>query len=326
MKLVVIGGGTGSFAVLQSLKSLTPDISAVVNMCDDGGSTGLLRDELGVLPPGDARQCLVALSEAPEMRELFNYRFAKGGLAGHSLGNIIISGLELQQGSFEQAIETASRILRIRGQVLPAALGEHKLAMCDGDEEILGQYACEIHAIEHADARIRLVPASPINPKANEAIRQADMVVIAPGAFYTSILPIFSVDGIAEALAASRARVIFMANLVNKAIQTKGWHVVDYLKHLEEYIGPGQIDTVLYNIEPLPPKLLKKYAADGDYPVLVSSERFSEISVQPVGAPLFSKEIRTQNPADKLIQRNYLRHDSEKVKAAIQQIYEEYIR
>lgn len=326
MKLVVIGGGTGSFAVLQSLKSLTPDISAVVNMCDDGGSTGLLRDELGVLPPGDARQCLVALSDAPEMRELFNYRFAKGGLAGHSLGNIIISGLELQQGSFEKAVETASRILRIRGQVLPAALGEHKLAMQDGDREILGQYACEIHVVERSDARIRLVPESPINPRADDAIRAADLIVIAPGAFYTSILPVLCVDGMAAAFAASKAHVIFMANLVNKATQTRGWHVVDYLKRLEDYIGRGQIDTVLYNTEPLPPKLLKKYAADGDYPVLISADRFGEVPVRAVGAPLFSREIRTPNPADKLIQRNYLRHDSEKVKAAILQTYDELVR
>lgn len=321
MKLVVIGGGTGSFAVLQSLKSLTPDISAVVNMCDDGGSTGLLRDELGVLPPGDARQCLVALSDAPEMRDLFNFRFAKGGLAGHSLGNIILSGLELQQGSFEKAIETASRILRIRGHVVPAALGDHKLAMRDGEDDILGQYACETHTIAHGDARVRLVPSSPINPKADEAIRTADLIVVAPGAFYTSILPILSVDGVAEALAATTAHVIFMANLVNKATQTKGWHVIDYLKHIEQYIGQGQIDTVLYNTEPLPPKLLKKYATDGDYPVLISAERFGEVSVRAVGAPLFSREIRTPNPADKLIQRNYIRHDSEKVKVAIKQIY-----
>ena len=123
LKLVVIGGGTGTFTILQSLKELTPDITAVVNMCDDGGSTGVLRDELGVLPPGDARQCLVALSDAPETRDLFDFRFSDGRLEGQSLGNIILSGLELQHGSFEKAIEIASRILRIRGEVVPVALG-----------------------------------------------------------------------------------------------------------------------------------------------------------------------------------------------------------
>ena len=134
LRIVVLGGGTGSFVVLSALKTLTSKITAIVNMCDDGGSTGVLRDELGVLPPGDVRQCLVALSEKPELRDLFSYRFDSGGLAGHSLGNIILSGLELQHGSFEKAVEVASNILRIRGKVVPVALGNHQLVMQDGDQ------------------------------------------------------------------------------------------------------------------------------------------------------------------------------------------------
>lgn len=319
-KIVVMGGGTGSFTLLQALKEITPSITAVVNMCDDGGSTGILRDELGVLPPGDARQCLVALSENDEIRNLFSYRFSAGSLSGQSLGNIILSGLELQHGSFETAVQVASKILRIRGRVVPVALGPHKLALTDGDTQVLGQHKVEHHSLVDPKARVRLEPASRVNPKAEQAIREADMVIIAPGSFYTSLLPVMSVNGVAEALQETQATVVMVANLVNKPLHTKDWHIADYVAKLSEYIGQGQVDTVLYNTEPIAKMLLKKYAEDNEFPVRADQHGFAGCNVAVMGMPLVSSVVAAQDPADKAVRRTLIRHDPWKVKECIEHL------
>lgn len=326
IRIVVLGGGTGSFVVLSALKTLTPKITAVVNMCDDGGSTGVLRDELGVLPPGDARQCLVALSERPEVRDLFNYRFDTGSLAGHSLGNMILSGLELQHGSFEKAIEVAANILRIRGKVVPAALGSHQLVMRDGGIEVVGQHAIDMRTITSRDATVRLEPLSTINPGAAQAIEHADLVVISPGSLYTSLLPIFSVDGVATAFGRTKAQVIMIANLVNKPTHTVDWHVVDYVTKIEEYIGAGVIDAVLYNTEPISDDLLLRYAEEGEFPVVRTSARFSEITAKPIGANLVSPTLAEQDQADVAIRRTLIRHDPDRLAASTLNIYRAYVK
>lgn len=322
LRIVVLGGGTGSFVVLSALKRLTPKITAIVNMCDDGGSTGVLRDELGVLPPGDVRQCLVALSEKPELRDLFNYRFDSGGLAGHSLGNIILSGLELQHGSFEKAVEVASNILRIRGKVMPVALGSHQLVMQNGAEKIVGQHAIDSRNVVSGDAQVRLEPKSAANPSALQAIEQADLVVIAPGSLYTSLLPVFSVDGVVEALTHTSAQIVMIANLVNKPNQTADWHIADYVKKIEEYIGTGVIDTVLYNTEAISSDLLKRYAEEGEFPVLGDPQRFAELDATVVGADLVSETIEQQDAADKAIRRTLIRHDPARLATEILKIYQ----
>jgi uncharacterized cofD-like protein len=289
-------------------------------MCDDGGSTGILRDELGVLPPGDARQCLVALSENDEIRNLFSYRFSAGSLSGQSLGNIILSGLELQHGSFETAVQVASKILRIRGRVVPVALGPHKLALTDGYTQVLGQHKIEHHSLVDPKARVRLEPASRVNPKAEQAIREADMVIIAPGSFYTSLLPVMSVNGVAEALQETQATVVMVANLVNKPLHTKDWHIADYVAKLSEYIGQGQVDTVLYNTEPIAKMLLKKYAEDNEFPVRADQHGFAGCNVAVMGMPLVSNVLAAQDPADKAVRRTLIRHDPWKVKECIEQL------
>lgn len=322
LRLVVVGGGTGSFTLLQSLKGLTPNIAAVVNMCDDGGSTGVLRDELGVLPPGDARQCLVALSESPEIRSLFDFRFKDGRLSGQSLGNIILSGLELQYGSFDKAVEVASRILRIRGTVVPVVLGDHRLVLSDGGEDIQGQYTIRAHTIKSHNARVRLEPSSLLNPKAHNAIMTADLIVIAPGDMYGSLLPVFSVNGMSEVLRQTNAPVVCVTNLINKPGQNDGWHVVDYVRKLEEYIGPGRIDTVLYNTAEISSDLLLRYAAEGEFPVDVDPVRFNEMdgSITFIGAPLLSHDIANQDPADKAVRRTLIRHDGSAVRDQIHKL------
>lgn len=320
-RIVVIGGGTGSFVMLSGLKKVTSEISAIVNMCDDGGSTGVLRDELGVLPPGDARQCLVGLSDVPEIRDLFSYRFGEGRLAGQSLGNMILSGLELQHGSFEKALEVASRILRIRGQVIPSVLGNHRLIMQDGDNRIEGERTIETHVVTHRDAAVWLEPTARANPRAVQAILAADIVVMAPGGLYNSLLPVYSIAGIADALRRTKAVVVFVSHLVNKAYQTSGWHVADYVRRLEDELGRGTIDAVLYNTAEISDETLGLYAADGDFPTATDEAGFKGLATRRYGAPLLSREKVQQNPFDKAIIRTLIRHDPDKVTAEILEIY-----
>ncbi|HEU4965987.1 MAG TPA: gluconeogenesis factor YvcK family protein [Candidatus Saccharimonadales bacterium] len=311
--VVLFGGGTGSFTLLQSLKEYTTELAAIINMCDDGGSTGILRDELGVLPPGDVRQCLVALSDNPEVRNLFNYRFSEGRLSGQSLGNIILSGLELQYESFAKAIEVAGRLLHITGTVIPATLDNHQLVLRDGDVTVHGETAVAEYAFNNRKAVIELLPQARINPAARTAIAQADVIVIAPGNIYRSILPVLAVSGVAEALSHSDAKVVYVANLVNRPEHTQGWHVVDYVEQIERYIGKGRVDLVLYNTAPIAPALLDKYADEGELPVLTDSDRFHEVNAAAIGDQLVAAEITKQDPADILLHRTLIRHDAQRV-------------
>ena len=321
--IVVIGGGTGSFTILKDLKKFTPNITAIVNMSDDGGSSGVLRDELGVLPPGDIRQCLVALSDNPEARNLFNYRFGDGRFDGQSLGNIILSGLELQHHSLGKAIQVSSDILQSTGRVIPITMTKHILVMKDGSTIIKGEHNISKRIIKNNKPLLYLEPMVKINKDAAKAILDADLVVIAPGNLYGSLLPIFSVKGVDEAIAASRAKVIEIVNLVNKPGQTDGWHVADYVKELERYIGKNQIDVVLYNTEPISDQLIAKYAADKEFPVSIKQSRLKEIKAKLVGTRLVSKEISAQDPNDKKIRRTLIRHDGIEISRQLMRIYYE---
>lgn len=312
-RVVVFGGGTGSFTLLQALKRKVRDLTAVVTMADDGGSTGVLRDELGVLPPGDIRQCLVALSDSAEVRKLFSYRFDSGRLAGQSLGNMILSGLELEYGSFSEAIRVASEVLHIHGRVLPVTLGNHRLRLRDGRRIINGEHNIDTYAVQHQTAAISLEPRAVLNLAAAQAIAAADLLVIAPGNMYCSILPILAVDGFAEAFRSSAARKVYIANLVNKPRHTDGWHVVDYVHQLERYLGDGVLDTVFYNNALMPEELASKYAADGEVPVDTTRGRFAEIQTTKVAAALVAPSLIVRQAADQAVKRTLIRHDAEKV-------------
>ncbi|MGH7234126.1 MAG: gluconeogenesis factor YvcK family protein [Candidatus Saccharimonadales bacterium] len=312
-KVVLIGGGTGSFTLLGQLKKWTPNITAIVNMSDDGGSSGILRDELGVLPPGDIRQCLVALSNHPETRELFSYRFANGKLASHAVGNIILSALELQTGSFTKAIQIVSDFMQITGKVVPVTEDKHVLLLQDGKETIEGEFIIIKHHVKNRDAKISLKPDALLNKEAANAIRNADMIVIAPGNLYGSILPTLCVKGMAAALKKTDAVIVMVANLVNKPAQTLNWHVVDYVHEIENYIGKSTIDYVLYNNKLPSKQLLLKYAEDKEFPVGITKPRFSEVKTKVIGAPLVARKIHSHDPADKLIRRTLIRHDAPEV-------------
>jgi uncharacterized cofD-like protein len=320
-RIVVLGGGTGSFTLLQGIKKLTPNVTAIVNMSDDGGSTGTLRDELGVLPPGDLRQCLVALSDNPEVRNLFGYRFDSGRFKGQSLGNIILSGLELQRGNVEDAVRIAGELLHITGTVLPVTLQKHRLMLRDGWKTVAGEDKIGKYSIRHANPRLWLNPASQVNLRATEAIMQADLVVVAPGNFYRSLVPICLVQGVAATLQNTPARVVMVANLVNKPGHTNGWHVVDYVQHLEKYLGEGVVDLVLYNSQPIKKELLKTYALEGEFPVDTTSARFKELNAKAIGVRLVDREIAQQDPADTLLQRTLIRHDPKRVVVELEKLF-----
>ena len=312
-KVVVMGGGTGTFTVLSGLKKYPFDLTAIVAMSDDGGSTGRLRDELGVLPPGDVRQCLVALSASDRlMRTLMGYRFAEGGLKGHSFGNLLLSALEKITGSFDKAVEKASEILRIRGRVVPATLDKVALEAKVGNRTVRGEDALHHMALNGKLKNLRLRPRGRANPKALQAIREADAIVIGPGDFYSSLLPNLLVHGIPEAVRKSRAEKIYVCNLMTKVEHTKGFGVREFAAAIEQYLG-GPVDKVIYNAKAPGATLLKRYARQGDE--VVAFDRALPAS-RFVGADLVSKKIPSVQKGDALM-RTLIRHDPDRLARVI---------
>ena len=290
-------------------------------MSDDGGGTGKLRDEYGVLPPGDVRQCLVALSDAPEVRDLFSFRFGSGSLKNQTIGNIMLSGLELQHGCFEKAIEVASSILSIRGRVVPVTTEKHTLVMQDGDTLVRGESHISKHAVTSKTTTLTHEPPAHINPRATEAITDADLVVIAPGDHNSSILAALAVNGMAEAIAGSKAKIVAMTNLVTKPTQTHGWHVSDFAKSYEHYIGEGQLDYVLYNNRLPSSELLQRYAKEGELAVSTEPQRMKEIQAKAIGAALVANEVFIQDANDTIIKRTLIRHDAAEATRQLLKIY-----
>lgn len=326
-KVVVIGGGTGSFTVLSALKHHTKYISAIVSMADDGGSTGVLRDELGVLPPGDVRQCLVALSDSPKVRDLFNYRFDEGTFQGHSFGNLLLTALEKVTGDFSEAVETASEILRVNGRVIPVTLDNVRLHMDWHKEGVCleGEGAIDTVAFAHdpRDAHLTLVPAASPNQAALRAIAQADVIVVAPGDLYTSVGPLLIVDEVGEAIRKSSAVKMYVANLVTKQGHTDGFTVGDHVAEIERFAGGRFIDHVLYNNARPSAAALRQYDETGAYPTVVGE---AVRDGRGVGAPLLGK-MATNETADVLAQgRSLIRHDSEKVANLIFETYEAHLK
>ena len=263
-KVVVLGGGTGTFTILTGLKKYPFDLTAIVAMSDNGGSTGVLRDELGVLPPGDVRQCLVALSRSDKlMRDLMSYRFEKGGLKGLNFGNLLLSALEKVTGSFDGAVEKASEILRLDGRVIPATLDEVHLMARVGTRIIRGEEKIQITKLNGSLKRLWLEPAGHANPKAIKAIAEADAIIIGPGNLYASLIPNLLVSGIPEAIAKSKAKKIFICSLMTKVEHTRDFTVAGYTSAIEKYLD-SPVDVVIYNNKVPPAQVLKRYARQND--------------------------------------------------------------
>ena len=312
-KVVVMGGGTGNFAVLRGLKNHDVDLSAIVSMADDGGSTGILRDELGVLPPGDVRQCLVALSNSSHlMRSLMNYRFENGGLGGHNFGNLLLSALEKVTGSFEKAVEEVRRILFIKGKVIPITTHQVRLNMILKDKKIL-KGEREIYLSEDIDkgySSIFLEPHPKVNQSAIDEIMHADLIVIGPGGLYTSIIPNLLVEGVSQALSKSQAKKIYVSNLMNRKGQTTGFKVSDYYKKITKVIGRDIFDFILVNNQLPSQDLIKRYAEEGE---LIENDM---VDSRLISAPLLG-EIAEKDTNDLLLTRSLIRHHSKQLTSEI---------
>jgi len=326
LKVAVIGGGTGSFTLLSSLKDYTEQIAALVNMADDGGSTGVLRDELGALPPGDIRQCLVALSRVPEMRDLFNYRFDEGSMKGHAFGNIFLAALEKMTGDFAKGVETASEILNIIGIVEPITLTNVTLAMQGRDKKVVrGEYQIsDLDFKKNKKPIMWLEPEAEANPKAITAIAQADIVIIAPGNLYGSLAPALLVPGIGEALSKSKAMKVYVCNLVTKPGQTDGYSVTDFADEVERMAGYKFLDAVLFNTEKPDDLLLEKYAKQGEIGVNLDENKLKKAHYIAVGANLVSGKIwKNSNSSDPIgASRTLIRHDPKVTIRAIMELYD----
>lgn len=317
-KIVVIGGGTGTFSALRGLKKYPVDLTAIVTMMDSGGSSGRLRDDLGVLPPGDIRQCLVALSSSSTiMRNLFNYRFGRGDLAGHTFGNIFLSTLEKTTGDFKKALSEAGKILRINGKVVPVTFKKCNLCvkLADG-KTIIGEKHIDITEGQKKRAKISkafLRPKTIANEDAIREIKQASYILIGPGDLYTSIIPNLLVDGVTEAIKQSKAKKIFVMNLMTKCGQTTKYKASDHVYDLKQYLGKGVLDLVLINKKKPAEQTLKWYKRYFEEVVFddLKEERFKIVRKNLIKDVLIEKD-----KADKY-RRSIIRHDPQKLAKAI---------
>jgi uncharacterized cofD-like protein len=303
-KVVAIGGGTGLPVLLRGIKEYTSNLTALVTVGDDGGSSGRLRRELGMLPPGDLRNCIAALAEAePLMTKLFQYRFNEGsGLEGHSFGNLFIAAMSGITGNFEEAVRETSRVLAVRGAILPSTLSHVTLHAVSEDEEVISGES----NITERGTRIKQVYLQPnnvqANPEAIRAILEADLIVVGPGSLLTSVLPNLLVDGIRQALAISQATKVYVCNVATQHGETDGFSVSDHFETLIKHVGAGLFDHVLANDNvagPLP-------EAWQSHPVAVDRPSVD-------GARVFS--------ADVISDANRYHHDSTKLAGAIMRIY-----
>src|SRR6202521_162627 len=246
-RIVAIGGGTGLSSLLRGLKTYTSNLSAIVTVADDGGSSGRLRDEYRILPPGDFRQCLIALADAePLMKQLFDHRFKEGSLNGHSFGNLFIMAMADVTGNFEHALRESGKVLAVKGTIIPSTLQDVTLVASINGHTVEGE--SKIPKRNPPISQVFLKPdAAQLNPEAAQAILSAELVVIGPGSLYTSILPNLLVEGMVEAIKASPALKVYICNLAAQHGETDGYDVDDYLRVIHEHVGSNIFDFVLVN-------------------------------------------------------------------------------
>lgn len=323
-RIVVIGGGTGTYTALLGLKKYTPNLTAIVSMSDSGGSARKERDEFGMLPVSDVRKALVALADENDggglLRELFNYRFSEGvGISGSTFGNLFLVALSNVLGSQEEAIKKASTILKIRGRVLPVTLqNTHLVATYEDGKTLVGEH--EIDEKGNPGKRVvelSLLPQARALPAALRAIREADAIIVGPGDIYTSLLPPLLVRGVAEAIRRSKVKKIFVVNLMSKYDQTYRFTALDHLKEIEKYLGGKTFDYVVINSKPIPKKMLARYTRAKDHPV---KDDLRNGSYKVIRGSLLSTVIPKKQKGDTL-PRSFIRHDPERLARAIMKIF-----
>ncbi len=312
----MVGGGTGNHTTLTGLRNVDCGLAAVVAMTDSGGSSGRLRDELGQLPPGDLRRCLMALAaETPQgnlMRRLFDYRFTSGnGLTGHNFGNLLLTALTEITGNTITAVEEAAQMLGIQGKVLPVTLTHSTLvARLENGEEISGESAIDLRRdnLDVGIDYIRLDPKAYVYPPVLDAIEQADAIILGPGDIYTSVLPNLLVEDVADAIVAAKAIKIHVCNLVTKPGESDGFKASNFVNLLMDYLGTDEpLDYLVFNDSPFPPRLLSRYAADRHYPVELDRSECRQVVKNIVSSPVLASGL-------------YLRHDPNALARTIMEI------
>ena len=313
-KIVVIGGGTGSFVVLSGLKRYQVELTAVVTVADSGGSTGRLRTEFGFLPVGDIRQCLAALAKENKhqyIHQLLLYRFSKGtGLKGHNLGNLILTALTDMVGSEPKAIEIASRIFRLKGDVFPVSLSKVDLiAEYDDRSRIVGEH--EIDEPKHQGGKriVKLGFTKPAHlyPKVRQALLEADLIVFCPGDLYTSLLPNLIVNGMKNTLVRAKAPLVYITNLMTRYSQTDNYSAADHVGVVEKYAG-RRLDKILINNRPIPKKILGIYKKEKGSPVRDDLGNDPRVLRKDV----LNKQLVVKKKGD-AVERSLIRHDSQKL-------------
>jgi conserved hypothetical protein, cofD-related len=294
-RIAVVGGGNGLSTMLRGLKNYTENLTAIVTVADDGGGSGRLREDLGMPPPGDIRNCMEALANTePLMSELMHYRFQEGSLAGQSFGNLFLAAMNGVSPSFDVAVSRMSEVLAITGRVLPvttadvqleaefengaSVVGESKISYCKKKED------CRI-------ARVRLLPEHPrALPEALSAIRQADMIVLGPGSLYTSVIPNLLVDGIVGAIRDSDALKIYVCNVMTQEGETEGYTVADHIAAIFKHGGPGLFDLCLTNSSPIPRGVAARYASEGAELIRCDADRCAAMGVEIINRPVATVE------------------------------------
>lgn len=300
--IAVIGGGHGLSVLLRGIKEATSNVTAVVTVADDGGSSGRLRQDLGIIPPGDLRNCLVALADTePLMEKLFQYRFkGESELAGHSFGNLFIAAMTEVTGNVEKALKESSKVLAVKGNVLPASEEHVRLdAIMEDGTIVEGEsHIPEAHKCIH---RVRLFPKH-VHPvqSALDALSKADVIILGPGSLYTSIMPNLLVDGIADVVRRSHAVKIYICNVMTQPGETDGYTASMHAKAIIDHAGKGVIDFMLVNSHPISDEMCTAYAAKGAYPVIVDEDEINALGIGFVKADIINEEDVIRHDPDKL--------------------------
>jgi len=305
-KVVVIGGGTGLSVLLRGLKEYTANITAIVTVADDGGGSGILREDLGMLPPGDIRSCILALANTePTMEKLLQYRFSEGKLKGQNFGNLFLAAMNEIYGSFEMAVKETSNVLAVTGKVLPMTLEDVILyAELENGEIVEGESEIPKRCKE-ISSKIRKVYIEPKMSypliEAIEAIEEADLIVLGPGSLYTSVIPNLLVNDMVNKIYKSKAQKVYITNVMTQPGETDDYTVLDHVEAILAHSREDLLDYVIVNTEEIPQEVLKKYTSDGSRPVILGKE--DEQILKEKGIQLIKENLID-------IKKDYIRHNS----------------